>query len=75
MQNRSKPHSVQDIEDMANAAEFISMGDSINRQLRTEQAWSLLPNLGTCGAVAPAMILQGKAFYPRFPEWLGKNSS
>ena len=75
MQNRGKDLNVQDIEDMANASEFISMGDSINTQLRRNQDWSLLPNLGMCAAIAPALILQGKAYYPRFPEWLGENSS
>ena len=75
MQNRGKDLREQDLEDMANAAEFISLGDSINRQVRTNQHWSLLPDLGTCAGVAPAMIVQGKSFYPRFPEWLGKNSS
>ena len=75
MQNRGRAPGVQDLEDMANASEFISLGDSINTQLRTRQDWSLLPNLGMCAAVAPAMIIQGKSFYPRFPEWLGKNSS
>ena len=35
MQNRGKNPTEQDIEDMANAAEFISMGDTLNVQLRT----------------------------------------
>jgi replication factor C subunit 1 len=37
--------------------------------------WGLLPNYGICSSIAPALILKGKSFYPRFPEWLGKNSS
>ena len=65
----------QDIEDMATAADFISMGDQVNLQLRTNQDWSLLPNLGFSSSIAPALLIKGNTFYPRFPEWLGKNSS
>lgn len=66
---------LEDIEAMAQAAEFISLGDSINRQIRTNMQWGLLPQLGTCGAVAPVLLVKGTSRYPRFPEWLGKNSS
>ena len=59
MQNRGSARDLgeQDIEDMANAADFISMGDCCNIQLRTNMNWSLLPDLGMCGAIAPAVIL------------------
>lgn len=67
--------SIADINAMADASEFISLGDSLNRQVRVNMNWSLLPNLGICSSVAPALLLKGKSFYPRFPEWLGKNSS
>ena len=60
---------------MADAADFISMGDSVSVQLRTNQDWSLLPNLGLTSTIAPCLLVQGSTFYPRFPEWLGKNSS
>lgn len=60
---------------MAEASDFISLGDSISRQVRTNQDWSLLPNMGLCSAVAPCLLIKGATFYPRFPEWLGKNSS
>ena len=67
--------SLSDIERLAEAADFISVGDCINRQVRTNQDWSLLPNLGICSSIAPCLIAKGTTFYPRFPEWLGKNSS
>ena len=77
MKNRGEARDMdcQDIEDMANASEFISMGDTMNVKLRTDQQWSLLPNIGICGAVAPAIILKGKSFMPTFPQVLGKMSS
>ena len=34
-----------------------------------------MPNLGFASAIAPALKVKGQTFYPRFPEWLGKNSS
>jgi len=70
-----KKDSAQDIEAMATASDFISLGDSLNRQIRVNMDWSLLPNYGVCSSIAPCLILKGKSFYPRFPEWLGKNSS
>jgi len=66
---------LEDIEAMADASEFISLGDSINRQIRTNMVWTLLPQLGTCGAVAPCLLTKGRSNYPSFPQWLGKNSS
>ncbi len=31
--------------------------------------------MGICSSVAPCLLTKGSTFYPRFPEWLGKNSS
>lgn len=67
--------TMEDVEKMANAADFISLGESINRQVRAKQDWSLLPNLGFASSLAPTQIIQGNVFYPRFPEILGKYSS
>ena len=67
--------SPEDIYKMADAADYISLGDSVSRQLRTNQDWSLLPNLGFASSIAPVLLVEGSSFYPRFPEWLGKNSS
>ena len=66
---------MDDIDAMAEASEFISIGDTLNKQIRTNQNWALLPNYGICSSVAPSLICRGKIHYPRFPEWLGKNSS
>jgi replication factor C subunit 1 len=67
--------TLADLEAMGDASDFISLGDSVSRQVRQNQDWSLLPNLGLCSSLAPALIIKGSSFYPRFPEWLGKNSS
>ena len=72
MQNKQ---SLDDIERMADAAEYISLGDSVSRQIRINQDWSLLPNLAFTSTIAPCLITKGNSFYPAFPQWLGKNSS
>ena len=59
--------SMEDVEAMANAAEFISLGDQVNRQIRTNQDWSLLPQQGICGAIAPCLLTKGRSLYPAFP--------
>ena len=71
-QNRKE---AEDLEAMAEAADMISIGDQLNVQIRTNQNWALLPNLGICSTVAPCLIAQGRSLYPWFPAWLGKNSS
>jgi replication factor C subunit 1 len=60
---------------MAEASEFISMGDELNRHLRINQDWSLLPNVAVCSSIAPAVLIKGKNNFPGFPQWLGKNST
>lgn len=65
----------QDIETMANAAEFISQGEVFNEALRSEQDWSLLPDVGLCSSIAPCLLIKGHSNYPGFPQWLGKNST
>src|SRR5438094_855609 len=31
--------------------------------------------MGFASSIAPCLLVNGSTFYPRFPEWLGKNSS
>ena len=39
---RGERNSIKDIEAMADAAEYMSLGDSVNVQVRKNQDWSLL---------------------------------
>ena len=71
----SHAFTLSDIEKMATCANYISIGDTVNHQIRHHQDWSLLPNLGIMGTIAPATFSSGMLPYPKFPEWLGKNSS
>ena len=56
-----------DIESMALAAEFISEGDVLNYQLRTEMDWALLANIGIMSSVAPCLLTSGESTYPEYP--------
>ena len=47
----------------------------MNVQIRSNQNWALLPNFGIFSSVAPCMLVNGRTFFPSFPQWLGKNSS
>ena len=68
-------NQIQDVMRMADAAECMSLGDEMNRNLRTNQNWSLLPDIGLLSSVAPSFMISGKCSFPAFPQWLGKNSS
>ena len=48
------------IERMAEASEFISLGDTLNIRVRQHQDWSLLPNVGFASCVAPSLLARGK---------------
>ena len=65
---------LEDLEKMAEAADFISMGDLINVKIRRDQNWSLLPDYGTMSSVAPCLAIQGRLTFPAFPQYLGKYS-
>jgi len=67
--------SLKDVERLANASAFISFGDEINKRVRGNMEWTLLGDCGFASSVAPCHYTQGYTHYPRFPEWLGKNSS
>lgn len=60
-------NELEDIERMADAADFISQGDLLNLQIRQNQNWALLPDYGTMSTVAPCLMVRGALSYPAFP--------
>uniref|UniRef100_A0A1B0DBH1 Activator 1 large subunit n=1 Tax=Phlebotomus papatasi TaxID=29031 RepID=A0A1B0DBH1_PHLPP len=59
----------------AEAADCLSQGDLIERRIRSNMAWSLLPTQAIFSSVLPGYFMQG--FFTgqiEFPGWLGKNS-
>ena len=61
------------LEDAVRAAEFISVGDVIDRRIHRTQDWSLLPHF-VQSVVSAAKTVSGPAPFQIFPAWLGKNS-
>jgi len=61
------------LEDAVRAAEFISVGDVMDRRIHQKQDWSLLPHF-VQNTVAVTKTVSGPAPFQIFPAWLGKNS-
>jgi replication factor C subunit 1 len=61
------------LEDAVKAAEYISVGDVMDRRIHQKQDWSLLPHF-VQNTVAAAKTVSGPAPFQIFPSWLGKNS-
>lgn len=61
------------LEDACRAADFISVGDIIDRRIHKTHDWNLLPNY-VQSVVSAAKTVSGPAPFQIFPAWLGKNS-
>ncbi|KAE9550219.1 hypothetical protein FO519_006564 [Halicephalobus sp. NKZ332] len=58
------------------AAKCISDADVLDKQIRSQGSWNLLPEYGLMSCAIPAMCLDGHMTDQiAFPSWLGKNSS
>ena len=63
------------LERMAEAAESIAIGDTVENLIRRNNNWSLLPTQAMFSSVIPGTVLSGRiAAAIGFPNWLGKNS-
>jgi replication factor C subunit 1 len=61
------------LEDTVRAAEFISMGDIMDKRIHRTHHWTLLPYY-VQNIVAAAKTVSGPAPFQIFPSWLGRNS-
>lgn len=60
---------------VAMAADSLSLGDLVERKIRSSQAWSLLPTQAIFSSVLPGEYMEGSfSSATNFPGWLGKNS-
>lgn len=67
--------NLKDLERLAQASTYIAIGDNINKRVRADMDWTLLQECGFASSIAPCYFTQGNINFPRFPEWLGKNST
>jgi len=67
---------MEQIAKLRRAADSIACGDLVEKEVRTHQAWHLLPDVAMLSCALPAKWLDG--FLTKkleFPQWLGKNST
>jgi replication factor C subunit 1 len=65
-----------DIDDIVAISESISMGDVYDVLIHKQQLWEAYPVHGMVSSVIPGQLTKIKCkSYPKFPEWMGKNSS
>lgn len=73
---KPKGGNLEVLERVANTADSISLGDIVDKKIRSNQAWSLLPTMAVFSSVLPGEYMEGSITAPvNFPAWLGKNSN
>ena len=63
------------LETLVNTAESIAFGDVILTSIRRNNDWGLMPNFGIASCIYPTFLSSNNIPFPKFPEFLGKNSS
>lgn len=58
----------EEVASIAMASEYISMGDIIEKRIRSRQDWTLLGEKGIMSAVAVNSVIKGSMPFPKFPE-------
>jgi replication factor C subunit 1 len=61
-----------DLHSLVKSTEHISLGDLIERKIRSQQEWNLLPNKGIHSTLAVCHYSGNFISYPKFPELMGK---
>jgi replication factor C subunit 1 len=51
------------------------IGDMLDRTIRKEQEWGLMPSFGFMTCVYSTEKISESLGFPQFPSWLGKFSS
>ena len=65
-----------DIIRMAQASDFLSLGDNVSNQIMGNQQWTLLPDLALTHVIAPCHFAQGEVLRPSpFPQYFAKLST
>lgn len=70
-----KETTADDLRSLAQATEAIADSDVVNRAIRGNQEWALMPGYAFLSSVYPTEKLSTRIPFPKFPEWLGKFSS
>lgn len=63
------------LERVAECAESLAIGDIVDKSIRSNNAWSLLPVQACYSSVIPGTVMSGRiSGQINFPAWLGRNS-
>ncbi|XP_013118319.2 replication factor C subunit 1 [Stomoxys calcitrans] len=63
------------IQKVANTADSLSLGDLVDKKIRSNSSWALLPTQAIFSSVMPGEYMSGYfTGQINFPGWLGKNS-
>nr|XP_012147257.1 PREDICTED: replication factor C subunit 1 isoform X2 [Megachile rotundata] len=63
------------LERVAECAESLAIGDIVDKSIRSNNAWSLLPVQACFSSVIPGTVMSGRiSGQINFPAWLGRNS-
>ncbi len=65
----------EEMGNVARAALAIAESDVVNRAIRGNQEWALMPGYAFLSCVYPTEKVAQKIPFAKFPEWLGKFSS
>ena len=63
------------LEILAKSSELVAFGDVISNCIRRNNEWGLMPNLAFASTIYPTFLSSNLIPFPKFPEFLGKNSS
>jgi replication factor C subunit 1 len=75
LHSKPKCSSAELLKRVAMAADSLSIGDMIEKKIRSSQSWSLLPTQAAFSSVLPGYYMEGAyTSAVKFPGWLGKQS-
>lgn len=61
-----------DLNSLVKSTEHISLGDTLDKKIRSQQDWNLLQNMGIHSCLAVSQFSGNSIPFPKFPELMGK---
>ena len=72
--NNNSVDKVESLKKIIEGMEHISFSDTIDKRMKSQMEWSLLPDKGIHSTVIPSMIFSSYLGFPKFPEYYNKIS-
>ena len=73
--NKKGKMNLQQFHSLVQGLEGFVVGDMLDRSIRKQQEWGLMPSYGFMTSVYATQKISDSIGFPAFPSWLGKNSS